>query len=130
MAIPAPRGKMARPAKIWLREADGYWYVTHNGEKVKLSKDKGEAEKAFHTLKAYGSLPPVDAAENSGPRPSLRYLVGLYLDEAKAGKAEETYQVQRRYLTGFCEFVGNKKAPDVRIHHVKDWLAADKKTKT
>jgi integrase len=122
---------VARPSKIWQRSSDDYWYCTHNGEKVKLSKDKAEAERAFHTLKAHGSLAPgEDAAENSGPRPSLRYLVGLYLDEAKATKAEETYQVQRRYLTGFCDFVGKIKAPDVRIHHVKDWLAADKKRNT
>jgi integrase len=99
--------------------------TTLGGEKVKLAKgreNKAEAEKAFHTLLAHGS---VDQADDNGPRPSLRRLAGLFLDEAKETKAPETYDVQRRYLTGFCEYAGKgRKAPDVRVHHVKDWLKA------
>ena len=35
--------------------------------------------------------------------------------------------MQRRYLVGFCQFVGNRMAPDVRVTHVKDWVAADER---
>ncbi|MFO0847868.1 MAG: tyrosine-type recombinase/integrase [Gemmataceae bacterium] len=112
---------MARKPGVWFRKQTGWYMTTVGGEQVKLSRDKKEAEKAFHQLMADR---PAESAEDGGPRPSLRHLVGLYLDEAKATKGAETYQVQRRYLVGFCEFVGNKKAPDVRVPHVKDWLAA------
>ena len=113
---------MGRPAKIWKREADGFWYATHRGEKVKLAADKAEAEKAFHTLKAHDAPPEPEV----GPRPSVKHLVGLYLDQAKLTKKPDTYEVQRRILVNFCDYVGNKKAPDIRVPAVKDWLAADK----
>ena len=96
----------------------------HKGQKVKLATDK--AERAFHTLKATDTLPEAIEAE-TGPRPSLNHLVGLDLDQAKLTKQPETDEVQRRYLVGFCQFVGNRKAPDVRVTHVKDGVAADKR---
>lgn len=113
---------MPRKPTIWLRRQTGWYMTTVNGEQHKLSKDPKEAEKAFHELMARGTAPDPN---ESGPRPSLKHLVGLYLDQAQLTKAPETYEVQRRYLVGFCRFVGNKKAPDVRVTHVKDWVAAD-----
>lgn len=93
---------MPRPAEIWLRKSDGFWYVTRRGEKVKRSRDEAEAEKAFTLSRTTMWRPPRPLGS---PAPA---------------------RVQRRYLVDLCEFVGNKKAPDVRVTWVKDWVAADK----
>ena len=34
---------MPRVAKIWQRGEDGWFYCTHKGEQVKLSRDRKEA---------------------------------------------------------------------------------------
>jgi len=116
---------MAKTSKVWFRQQTGWWMTTVSGEQVKLAKgkeNKKEAEKAFHTLMAHGTR-----AEDDGPRPTLQRVVGLFLDEAKRTKSAETYEVQRRYLMGFCDAVGKaKNVPDLRVHHVKDWVNADK----
>jgi integrase len=105
-----------------LRRQTGRYLTTVNGEQHKLSTDKAEAEKAFHELMARGTAPDPN---DTGPRPSLKHLVGLYPDQARLTEVPETYEVQRRYLVGFCRFVGNRKARYVRVTHVKDWVAAD-----
>lgn len=43
---------MPRKPSIWFREQTGWYMTTHRGEQVKLSRDKKEAEKAFHSLLA------------------------------------------------------------------------------
>ena len=48
---------MARIPKVWLRAQTGWYCTTLNGETIKLSKDKKEAEKAFHTLLAHWPAP-------------------------------------------------------------------------
>jgi len=35
---------MPRPAKIWLRKSDGFFYMTHRGRKARMSADRKEAE--------------------------------------------------------------------------------------
>jgi integrase len=111
---------MARKAKVWFRKQTGWYMTTIDGEQVKLSKDKKEAETAFHEL-----LAGQTREDGEGPRPSLKVIAGQYLDEAKATKEPATYELQRHYLTSFCEHVGNKKVPDLRVHHVTAWLKAN-----
>jgi len=111
---------MARKPSIWFRKQTGWYMTTLNGEQVKLSKDKKEAETAFHELLAGKAREPAE-----GARPSLKAIIGLYLDEAKASKDRATYETQRHYLTSFGEHVGIKKVPDLRVHHVTDWLKAN-----
>ncbi len=112
---------MARKPSVWFREQTGWYMTTLNGEQIKLSRDKKEAEIAFHELLAKQGRD--DAGQEQ--RPSLKVIAGLYLDEAKASKEPPTYELQRHYLTSFCEYVGNKKVPDLRVHHVTDWLKAN-----
>src|SRR4051812_43723814 len=105
---------MARKPNIWFRKQTGWYMTTLNGEKVKLARDKEEAETAFHELLANKARDP----DEGGLRPTLKAIVGLYLDEAERTKDPETYELQRYYLTSFAEHVGKKKIPDLRIHHV------------
>jgi hypothetical protein len=92
---------MARTPHVWFRKQTGWYMTTLNREQIKLSKDKREAEIAFHALLADQGR---EAAE--GHRPSLKAIVGLYLDEAQASKDAPTFEMQRHYLTSSCEQVG------------------------
>jgi hypothetical protein len=62
---------MARKPSVWFREQTGWYTTTIGGEQVKLSKDKKEAETAFHELLAGRTR-----EEGEGPRPSLKVIVG------------------------------------------------------
>lgn len=71
---------MARTARIWFRKATGWYMTTHRGQQIKLSKDKVEATKAFHTLMASAADEPTE--EKTGVRPAFRKIADLFLDEA------------------------------------------------
>lgn len=111
---------MARKPSIWFREQTGWYMTTYRGEQVKLSQDKKEAERAFHTLLSQEEPPE----ETGGLRPSFRKLADLFLQEAERTKAAETVKVQTVYLQSFCDFVGRRKASDIKVHHVSEWLNA------
>lgn len=113
---------MARKPKVWFRKQTGWYMTTIRGEQIKLSQNKEQAETMFHRVMANkGELDPNDIIL----RPALKTIAGLYLDEAKATKDKETYNLQRHYVTSFCEHVGGKKVPDLRIYHVSNWLKAN-----
>jgi hypothetical protein len=100
---------MPRPAKIWQRSEDGWWYCTHQGKKVKLAQDRKEAEKAFHLLKSQK-----DEAEPHSYRPSFRKLADLYLEFTKQTKSERTYLHQKYFLQRFCDHVKAKRAAELK----------------
>lgn len=110
---------MARKPSIWFREQTGWYMTTFRGEQVKLSQDKKEAESAFHSLLA-GAEPPKEEA--GGLRPTFRKLADLFLQEAARTKEPETVKVQTVYLQSFCDFIGKRKAMDIKVHHVSEWL--------
>ncbi|QEL14730.1 tyrosine-type recombinase/integrase [Limnoglobus roseus] len=114
---------MARKPSIWFREQTGWYMTTYRGEQIKLSTDKKEAEKAFHTLLA--SEEPQE--ETGGLRPSFHKLADLFLQEAARTKEPETVKVQTVYLQSFCDFIGKRKATDIKVHHVTEWLISHNK---
>ena len=109
---------MPRTPSIWLRSQDGWWYVTIQGHKQKLSKDKKEAQKAFHTLMSVEPEPE----EQGGFRPNFRKLADLFLEEAKRTKGDMTYTVQKHYLQSFCNHIGKRKAAEIKVHHASEWI--------
>lgn len=111
---------MPCPAKVWLREADGYYYTTFRGTKIKLSRDKA-AEREFHALRTQA---PVAPAEPAGGRVSARKLADLFLTHAHQTKEPATYDLQRYFLQSFCDHVKGKKAADVKVADVTGWLLA------
>lgn len=114
---------MARPSTVWFREHDGYYYTTVRGKRVRLAKDKKEADKAFHALLA--------AAPDDGPvgfRPTFRRLADLYLDFTQQTKSPRTYEHQLRFLQSFCDSVGVKRAADLKPGDVTAWLLKHKTT--
>jgi hypothetical protein len=47
---------VSKPSGIWLRKSTGWWMTTLNNVQHKLSKDGGEAKRAFYKLMA-GDVP-------------------------------------------------------------------------
>lgn len=111
---------MARKPSLWFREQTGWYMTTLRGKQVKLSQDKKEAERAFHALLSQEETPE----EVGSFRPTFRKLADLFLQEAARTKATGTVKVQTVYLQSFCDFIGRRKAPDIKVHHVTEWLNA------
>lgn len=109
---------MSRPASIWLRKQTGYYYVTFRGEKVRLSKDRKEAERLFHELMA---KKPEEAAPALGV--SFRKLADEYLIHTQGTKGEHTFNHQVKVLREFCQHVKGARATELKGHMVLAWLA-------
>jgi integrase len=109
-----------RKASIWQRGQDGWWYCTHNGEKVKLSKNRGEALKAFHTLKSQDPAP-----EAKGFRPSFCKLADSYLTFTQQTKSGRTYEHQKYFLQRFCDHIKAKRAADLKPGDVTGWILTE-----
>jgi integrase len=110
---------MARTPTVWLRKDNGFFYTTLRGEKIKLSQDRKEAQKLFHTLMAKDEKP-------TGPAISMtfRWLADLYLDEVQRIRRPNTYRVYRYVLQTFCDRVGGKRVADLRVLHATEWVNA------
>src|SRR6185312_11315034 len=90
---------MGRPATIWLRKQTGWYYVTLNGEKVKLSPDKAEADRLFHELMA--ARPAKEDASPPGP----------------------SFRLQAHFLTSAAAHLKGRRAAEVKGHMLTAWLA-------
>ena len=108
---------MPRPAAIWPRKSDGYWYVTLNGKKTKLAKDKAEAQKMFHRLMA--DDPPRQPQGGI----TVRKLCDSYLDRTREGKGDRSHANQVIHFKKFCQQFGHRDAAGLKPHEVNDWLA-------
>jgi integrase len=111
---------MARPARLWQRKSDQWWYVTRGGKKLRLSKDRKEAEKAFHALLASDAEPEPSVRL----RPTFRKVADAYLDHCREACTPETFAVRRQYLQSFCDHVKGRRVPDLRGEHVTACLKA------
>ena len=115
---------MARQSGIWQRKRDGWWMTTLNGNQVKLSTDKKEAQKAFHALMA-GPIEEAEPAAASA-RPSFKKIANQYLGYTDKTQAANTFKSRRIYLQLFCDTVKGAKAEDVRPHTLEEWIASHK----
>lgn len=113
---------MARTPTIWFREATGWYMTTVRGRQVKLSPDKAEATRTFHTLMA--SLPDEPAEQKAAIRPTFRKVADLFLDEGKRTKEPGTYAVQRYYLQSFCDHIKTRRVADLKVHMATEWIAS------
>ena len=110
---------MARAPKMWLRKQTGWYCTTINGQQIKLSQDKAEAQKAFHALLASDEQP-------DNRRPPFRNLADGFLKHSREVNVHSTFKThQRGYLQSFCDHVKNRRAPDLRGEHVTAWLKAN-----
>ena len=106
---------MARPAKPWYRTADGAWYCTHDGRKVRLvsgpkAETADEARRAFHALKA-------QQPGAGGPKPStlvVGELIARFLDSVEATRKASTYHWYLATFRTFRDRHRNDLAADIR----------------
>ncbi|MBX9581286.1 MAG: site-specific integrase [Gemmataceae bacterium] len=109
---------MPRKPSVWFREQDGFYYTTVRGQQTKLSRDKAEADRAFHRLMADAPEPvPANSV-------TFRRVADTYLAVTKQTKAENTFVNRLKALRSFCKFVGNKRAADLKVADVTNWLLA------
>lgn len=113
---------MARKPSVWFREQTGWYMTTIRGEQVKLSRDKEEAERAFHALMAKEDPEP----KKGGAFPTFRKVADLFLADSKANKKPTTYRMHLYYLQSFCDHVGRRRVNDLKVHHVTWWIAKPK----
>ncbi|MFO0808976.1 MAG: tyrosine-type recombinase/integrase [Gemmataceae bacterium] len=111
---------MARAPRVWFRRQTGWYMTTLNGQQVKLSKERKEAERAFHQILATEPEPE----ETGGVRPSFKRLADLFLDNSLRENEPGTWAVQRFYLQSFSDHVGKKRAADLKVHHGTEWIVA------
>lgn len=84
---------------------------------MKLSKDRKEAQTAFHALKAQA-----DDVRAKDFRPTFRKLADAYLSFTRKTKSERTYGHQKYFLQRFCDRIKTKKAADLKPGDVNDWV--------
>src|SRR4051794_1994485 len=113
---------MSRKPTVWFRKQTGWYYTTLNGKKVRLSREKKAAEKAFHDMLAQAEPEPTPVAA----RISFRKLADLYLDYTRQAKADKTFAHQLHFLKSFTARIGAKAVLDLKPGDVTAWLLANK----
>lgn len=103
-----------RNPQPWFWKARRVWCVVHEGRRVTLGPDKGEAFQRFHRLMSGDGLPPT-RPEPSGPS-ALTFdgLIRLYLDDLKRRVGTRTHYVAAGYLKPIVERCGSTPAVALR----------------
>jgi integrase len=112
---------MPRRPGIWLRSGTDWYYTTIDGEKVRLSKDKAEAERMFHQLLSQKGIEQPEPAAQLGP--SFKKLADEFLVNTKGDKNPETVAIQGKVLQAFCDRNKGLRAADLKGHTVVKWIA-------
>ena len=109
---------MGRPSKPWFRETKKCWYATIDGRKVNLGRDKEQAFRTFHRLKAdEGIRPAVDVQTLR-----IEEIIDDYLLELKQRVGGRTYRVADGFLKRFrCAF-GRMTVTTLTRRQVGRWL--------
>ncbi len=109
---------MARQPGLWFRKQTGWWCTTVDGEQVKLSQDKKEAQQKLYELLS-GRREKAETV-----LPTFRKIGDLYLGFVERTMAPSTFQNKLFCLRQFREHVGKMKVQELRPHHVSAWLDA------
>jgi integrase len=107
---------MARPPKPWYRADRDCWFVTIGGERIKLSKDKDEAEQKFHELMATRHEVP------ESPKSHVADIVEAFLSWASTHTKPNTYGQYQWYGQKLAEECSRQSARDFKPIHVTRWI--------
>jgi integrase len=114
---------MPRPAKIWRRGQNGYYYAKINGKQERLSLDYAEALQIFHRLKAAAKKSKGKHARKLSA--ALGEVCDAFLDLSQKTNAPKTYENQRGYLQSFCDHVGKgRRVYDLTGEEFDAWALA------
>ena len=120
---------MPRPAKIWERKGRGF-YVKIGGKQVSLGKDRAEAERRFHLLRAewLASKRLLDTSRGIPVRLALaKFLASFGFDDGGTGNGAHSVTTWGYYVFG-CRSFGQSIEPsllvaDLKPYHVSEWAA-------
>lgn len=110
---------MSRESSIWFREQTGWYYTTHHGQQVKLSKDKAEAKRLLHKLLSEAEPEPVVGGI------TFRKAADLYLAHCHRTAEPGTFYMRKLYLQKFVSRVKGLAVSDLKVRHVSEWEAAN-----
>jgi integrase len=116
---------MARKARPWFRQFDGWWYVCMQGKQHRLAqgrKNKAAAFQRWHELEFEAAAnPSVDS-----PDQTVASVIDAYLVHARHDLDAETHARRSRYLQLFAEIHGFRLAQDCLPIHLTQWLDSNK----
>jgi integrase len=116
-----------RPAKVWKRSSDNFWYATIAGKKVKLAADYEEALETFHRLKAEAPKASSGAGASSRLKATLEEACNAFLEEIEASRSPGHLDNCLRYLQSFCDFAGKgRRVADLKEQDADRWCRAEK----
>jgi hypothetical protein len=101
---------MAYPNKVWYRKDIGWWMVTLDGKKIRLTEGRANrklAEQKFHELKAVQARP----ADRSDARVSD--VVDRFLGWSKLHRSDKTNRNHVWYGQKFSEYIGYLKTTEL-----------------
>lgn len=106
---------MGRSAKVWWRESHSAYYTTINGKKRRLSEDKKEAERIFHSLM-------IQKGKVDLTRETVAQLCDIYLCNAENRLKPLTLISYRTHLQDFCDSYGTRIASDLKPIDLTHWV--------
>jgi integrase len=108
---------MGRSAHIWFWQQRGVWCCDIGGKRHSLGKDKKQALRQFHTLKAAAPAAPIVSAEVA-----LSVLIDRFLGWVNANLATDTFEWYRSRLDAFNKAHPGLGVGELRKHHVTAWI--------
>jgi len=106
---------MARTPKPWFWKARNGWFVTIDGTRHFLSKEKDAAKTRFHELMAQPQKRVVRAD-------SLAVIIDLFLEWCQKNRAPDTYEWYRYRLERFVRTYPSLRTHELKPFHVQQWL--------
>ncbi|MCH8243367.1 MAG: hypothetical protein IH897_12280, partial [Planctomycetes bacterium] len=111
--------------KPWYRKSRRAWFVTFNGQQIKLATSKREALERYRKLLAE----PPELQQESGDVPQ-EYVVGLiqrFMRSMRVELAPDTVEWYRFRLQRFVDFLAQKRwdsltVPEFEPYHVQEWV--------
>ncbi len=106
---------MARQPKPWYRKDRKAWFVTIDGKRHNLGKNKAEAFDRFHQLMTKPKQRRVVSE-------SLPALIDLFLDWVQKNRAPDTYEWYQYRLERFAQRYPDLCVGDLKPFHVQEWV--------
>ena len=101
--------------KPWYRKSRGGWFVTFNGQQIKLGKTKPEALRRYQELMA-------KPKRRSVASDSVLAIIDAFLDWCEKNRAPDTYEWYRFRLERFARRYPDLRTAELRPYHVQQWL--------
>ena len=103
--------------KPWYRKSRHAWFVTLDGQQIKLGTSRDEALRRYQDLLT-------QPAKRAVPSGSLLAVFEVFLNWCQKHRAPDTYEWYRCRLAHFARKHPHLRAADLRPFHVQQWIDA------